>query len=108
MKALGDDPHAYEVFAQVGGPGKPIQNVGSVRGADPALAWQAAKEIYTRREDCSLLWVVPRTAIIAGEPGDALGLAHGSTRRYRLPGYPSGHRRARAKALEAGAPLEAG
>lgn len=108
MKALDDDPHAYEVFTQVGGPGKPIQNAGSVRGADPALAWQAAKEIYTRRENCSLLWVVPRSAIVAGEPSDNLGLAHGSTRRYRFPVYPSGHRRARAKALKAGLPLEAG
>lgn len=108
MKPLDEDEHAYEVFVQVGGSGKPIQNVGSVRGADPALAWQAAKEIYTRREDCSLLWVVPRTAIVASEGHDVLGLRDGSSRRYRLPGYPSGHRRARAKALEADAVLEAG
>lgn len=108
MKPLDDDPHAYEVFVQLGGTGKPIQNVGSIRGADPVLAWQAAKAIYTRREDCSLLWVVPRTAIVASESADAIGLGRGSSRRYRLPGYPSSHRRARASALEPEAVLEAG
>lgn len=108
MKQLDEDPHVYEVFVQVGGAGKPIQNVGSVRGSDPVLAWQAAKEIYTRREDCTLLWVVPRTAIVAGESGDGLGLARGSSRRYRLPGYPSAHRRARERAHEADTVLEAG
>lgn len=102
MKRLDDDPRVYEVFVQVGGSSKPIQNVGSIRGADPVLAWHAAKEIYTRREDCTVLWVVPRTEILASEPADVVTLAHGSSRRYRLPGYPSGRRRARARIVEAG------
>lgn len=92
-----DDDHAYDVFTQVGGSGKPITYIGSVRAADPVLAWQGAKEAYTRREDCTVLWVVPRTAIIRGAPEATLVLGHGSSRRYRLPNYPSGRRRARVK-----------
>ncbi|MEW6470775.1 MAG: phenylacetic acid degradation protein [Actinomycetota bacterium] len=104
MNTANDD-HAYEVFAQIGGPGKPITYVGSVRAADPLLAWHGAKEAYTRREDCTVLWVVPRAAIVRSEPGDTLVLGHGSSRRYRMPNYPSGRRRARAK--QAGKPAEA-
>ncbi|MEW6470712.1 MAG: 1,2-phenylacetyl-CoA epoxidase subunit B [Actinomycetota bacterium] len=79
------DRDAYEVFAQFGGAGKPITYIGSVRAADPVLAWQAARNAYTRREDCSLLWVVPRAAMIRSDPGDALVLRQGSGQRYRRP-----------------------
>lgn len=87
----------FEVFAQLGGSGRPIQHVGSVRGTDPHLAWQAAKEAYARREDCSLLWVAPRSAFVINGPEDSIVLRSGSSRRYRMPKYPSAHRRARAK-----------
>lgn len=91
-----DDRYAYEVFAQFGGAGKPITYVGSVRAADPVLAWQAARDAYTRREDCSLLWVVPRSACTRSDPADGMALRPGSSQRYRMPNYPSSRRRARA------------
>lgn len=95
----GSDPHAYEVFVQLAS-GRPLQYVGSVRGGDPDLAWQAAKEIYTRREDCSALWVVPRASIVTDQPGENLLLTRGSSRRYRMPAFPSSRRRLRARAAE--------
>ena len=95
MPSIDDTPHVYDVFRQTGGSGKPIQYVGRVRGADPELAWQSAKEVFTRREDCTLLWVVPRSSVMRSGPEDEIVLKGGSTRRYRVPGYPSGHRRAR-------------
>lgn len=93
------DAQAYEVFAQFG-TGRPLQYVGSVRGVDGPLAWQAAKEAYTRREDCTALWVLPRTSILTGDEHDPLVLARGSSRKYRQSRYPSSRRRARAKAEE--------
>ncbi|MGK2956221.1 MAG: hypothetical protein ACSLFI_11205 [Solirubrobacterales bacterium] len=90
-----DEHNVFEVFAQFGGSGKPVQYIGSVRGSDAVLAWQAAKEVYTRREDCTLLWVAPRSSFMVSAAEDALGLGRGSTRRYRVPNFPSAHRRAR-------------
>lgn len=97
--ATAAEPAAFEVFVQLGS-GRPLQYVGSVRGYDPVLAWQAAKEIYTRREECSALWVVPRESIVTAAPGEERLLAHGSSRRYRMPAFPSGRRRTRARAAE--------
>jgi|GEM_PF-2937538 len=94
MPARGDHPDAYEVFTQFG-EGKPIQYVGSVRAVDPLLAWHAAKEAYTRRDLCTLLWVVPRDAMIVSTPQDRLVLASGDRMIYRGPTFPSAHRRAR-------------
>ena len=85
----------YEVFVQIGGVGRPIQLVGSVRASDKHLAWQTAKEIYTRRENCTALWVVPRESIFQGEGIDLEVLREGTGRMFRLPGYPSSHRRER-------------
>lgn len=92
------DPHAFEVFAQFGGTGKPISHLGSVRAADPTLAWHAAKEAYTRREDCSLLWVAPRSSITMSTSADATVLTTGRRLTYRLPAFPITHRRAREAA----------
>ncbi len=97
MRVIDDDANAYEVFVQVGGSGKPLQYVGSVRGADPVLAWHAAKEVFTRREDCTQLWVVPRAAVIRSDAEDRIVLSKGSARRYRLASYPSTRRRMRSR-----------
>lgn len=100
MMLTSVDDHSYEAFAQFGGAGKPIQHVGSVRGVDPELAWHAAKEAYTRREDCTLLWVVPRGAIVAGVCKDGQDLeilSSGNRAEFRKPAYPSRHRRGRAQ-----------
>ena len=96
------DDRVYEVFIQASA-GKPIQHVGSVRAGDGVFAWHAAWEIYARREECSLLWVVPRSAITTGADVPDVVLGRGSSRRYRLPTYPSAKRRARLKAARAAA-----
>ncbi|WP_219413763.1 1,2-phenylacetyl-CoA epoxidase subunit B [Pseudonocardia nigra] len=97
MATFGSDPLAYEVFVQIG-VGKAIQHVGSVRGADPDLAWHAAKEIYVRRDTCTLLWVVPRTAILMSDSTDLVSLGTGGRLDYRQPTYPGKHRNARTAA----------
>jgi ring-1,2-phenylacetyl-CoA epoxidase subunit PaaB len=97
----GSDEGAFEVFAQFGH-GRDVCHVGSVRGADAELAWHAAKEIYTRRERCTQLWVVPRTAMLMSDTGDADVLMASQRMPFRKPAFPGGLRRARAKAAEAG------
>lgn len=94
----GGDADAYEVFARFGGWDKPLQHVGSVRGADPELAWHSAKEAYTRREKCFALWVVPRPCVTMSTGEDVVLLQAGGRMTYRLPSFPSGRRRARKKA----------
>lgn len=97
----GRGDNIYEAFAQFGS-GKDIEHVGSVRAADAELAWHAAKEAYTRREKCSLLWVVPRTSILVSDPSDEEVLLSGWDRmEHRGPAYPSAHRRARKERKQA-------
>jgi ring-1,2-phenylacetyl-CoA epoxidase subunit PaaB len=99
----GADADVYEVFARFGGPDEPVRWVGNVRAGDPELAWHAAREIYTRREDCTRLWVAQRSAMVFSEPEDD-GLLRASARMgYRLPGFPGRHRRDRERAAAHGA-----
>ena len=94
MEPAAPEQPCFEVFVQTG-TGKPISHVGSVRAGDPVLAWQFAREIYTRREDATLLWVVNRRSIVDSDGGGRPLLGNGLGRRYRLSAYPSKHRRAR-------------
>ena len=104
----GGDAHVYEVFARFGDdPQEPIRWLGSVRSGDPELAWHAAKEIYTRREDCTLLWVAQRSAMVVSEPSDAEAMRSPSRLGYRVPAFPGRHRRARIKVAAALSAAEA-
>lgn len=94
----GVDADVYEVFARFGDDAQePIRWVGNVRCGDPKLAWHAAKEIYTRREDCTLLWVAQRSGMVVSEPSDAEALRSPRRLGYRVPAFPGRHRRARMK-----------
>lgn len=103
--ATDGEATAFEVFARFGGWEKPLQHVGSVRAGDPDLAWHMAKETYTRRDRCFALWVVPRSCLRISTDRDLVTLGAGGRMGYRLPGFPSAHRRARRKQ---GQPDEAG
>src|SRR5688572_30652768 len=103
----GGDATAFEVFARFGGWEKPLQHVGSIRAADPDLAWHAAKEAYTRREKCVDLRVVSRSCVTMSTEEDATALLAGGRMTYRMPAFPSAHRRARRKAQGAAEAEEA-
>jgi ring-1,2-phenylacetyl-CoA epoxidase subunit PaaB len=96
----GAESDVYEVFARFGAQSEPIRWVGNVRAGDPELAWHAAREIYTRREDCILLWVSLRSSMVFSEPEDVDLLQASKRLDYRLPGFPGRHRRDRVKAAE--------
>lgn len=94
MSAATPVPGGYEVFAQTQ-PGKPLTHVGSVRAADPILAWQAAKDAFGRRDDLSALWVVPQSAIVTRTAADEPALQARSRAPYRQPGAPIRFRKER-------------
>ena len=97
----GSDRDVYEVFARFGDDtSEPIRWLGSVRSGSAELAWHAAKEIYTRREDCTVLWVAQRAGMVTSGPEDAEVLRSPERLKYRTPGSVGRHRRARAQAGE--------
>jgi phenylacetate-CoA oxygenase PaaH subunit len=98
MPAATPVPGGYEVFAQVQ-PGKPLAHVGSVRAADPILAWQAAKDAFGRRDDLSALWVVPQSAIVTETEADEPALQARSRAPHRQPGAPIRFRKQRRSAV---------
>lgn len=98
----GAEADVYDVFVRFGEDRTaPIHWVGSVRSGDPELAWLAAKEIYTRREDPSLLWVARCSEMVKSGPEDAEGLRSAARLGYRIPAFPGQHRRARLNAVAA-------
>lgn len=60
----------WEVFTQKKS-GTPFQHVGSVHAFDKEMALGNARDLYTRRDSPSGLWIVPASEIIAVSPGDA-------------------------------------
>lgn len=113
MPVGNEESGVFEVFAQFGS-GRALELVGTVRSSDTHLAWHAAKEAYTRREHCTALWVVPRSCVLKSDHSDAENLLAGDRNRWRLPGFPSSHRRSRAASSsgsgsdEVSSPLDTG
>ncbi|MDX1912943.1 MAG: 1,2-phenylacetyl-CoA epoxidase subunit PaaB [Saprospiraceae bacterium] len=60
----------WEVFTQKK-TGQPFQHAGSVHAFDKEMALENARDLYTRREKPTGLWVVPATEIVAVDPADA-------------------------------------
>lgn len=46
------------------------RHAGSVHAADPQMALENARDIYTRRQEGISLWVVPSKEIVASSPED--------------------------------------
>jgi ring-1,2-phenylacetyl-CoA epoxidase subunit PaaB len=64
------------------------KHVGSVHAADPIMALQAARDVYTRRGEGLSLWVVPSTAIVASDPSDkAMMFEPTASKIYRHPTF---------------------
>lgn len=54
----------WEVFIQTK-PGQPFKHAGSVHAFDKEMAAENARDIYTRRNEGTGLWVVPSDQIVA-------------------------------------------
>lgn len=60
---------------------------GSLHAPDPETALQAARDVYTRRQEGVSIWVVPSSAIHAFEPEAAVEFYDASHKDYRHATY---------------------
>jgi len=77
----------FEVFIR-SRTGLSHRHVGSIHAADPQMALQNARDVYTRRQEGVSLWVVPSRAITASDPGDKDALFEPAADKiYRHPTF---------------------
>ncbi len=60
----------WEVFTQQK-PGKPYKHSGSVHAYDKEMAIEAARDLYTRRNEGTGLWVVKAEDIVSVQASDS-------------------------------------
>lgn len=60
----------WEVFVQPK-PGKPFKHAGSVHAYDKEMALENARDLYTRRNEGTAIWVVKAEDIVSSQPADA-------------------------------------
>ena len=84
---MDEDWPLFEVFIRSRA-GLEHRHVGSIHAADPAMAIEHARDVYTRRQEGVSLWVVPSAAIIASDPGEAESLFEPARDKvYRHPTF---------------------
>lgn len=64
-----DEWPLWEVFVRSRS-GLDHKHCGSLHAADAAMAIQLARDVYTRRQEGSSVWVVRSEQIVASDPGD--------------------------------------
>lgn len=67
--APGAEWPLWEVFVRSKA-GLDHKHCGSLHAADPKMAIQLARDVYTRRQEGVSLWVVRSDQIVASDPGD--------------------------------------
>jgi ring-1,2-phenylacetyl-CoA epoxidase subunit PaaB len=84
---MSQDWPLYEVFVRSRA-GLEHKHVGSVHAADARMAIEAARDVYTRRQEGVSLWVVPSVQIIASDPQEAEALFEPARDKvYRHPTF---------------------
>ena len=69
MSSTNTEWPLWEVFVRTKA-GLDHKHCGSLHAADPKLALQMARDVYTRRSEGSSVWVVRSDQIVASDPGD--------------------------------------
>jgi ring-1,2-phenylacetyl-CoA epoxidase subunit PaaB len=59
----------WEVFTQKKF-GNPFEHAGSVHAPDKEMALQNARDVYSRRNEATCIWVVPSEMIVSSMPED--------------------------------------
>jgi ring-1,2-phenylacetyl-CoA epoxidase subunit PaaB len=59
----------WEVFTQKRA-GLPFEHAGSVHAPDREIALQNARDVYSRRNEATCIWVVPSNVITSSTPED--------------------------------------
>ena len=77
----------WEVFVRSKA-GLDHKHCGSLHAADPKLAIQMARDVYTRRQEGVSIWVVRSDQIVASDPGDkAMYFDPAEDKVYRHPTF---------------------
>lgn len=77
----------WEVFVRSGS-GLAHKHVGSLHAADAAMALQHARDVYTRRNEGTSIWVVESRNVVASEPADREMLFEpAESKTFRQPTY---------------------
>ena len=77
----------YEVFIRSRS-GLEHKHVGSVHAADARMAIEHARDVYTRRNEGTGIWVVAAAQIVSSSPSDKGPLFEpSSTKVYRHPTF---------------------
>ena len=77
----------WEVFVQTK-PGKPYKHVGSLHAYDKEMAIENARDLYTRRNEGSCIWVVKSEYIVSSETEDSEAFFDPSNdKMYRHPTF---------------------
>lgn len=64
------------------------KHVGSLHAPDAAIAMRNARDVYTRRNEGTSIWVVPSAAITASDPAEKQELFEpAQSKVYRHPGF---------------------
>ena len=64
------------------------KHAGSLHAADAKMAMQAARDVYTRREEGNSIWIVKAADIIASDPANAgENFDPASDKIYRHPSF---------------------
>ena len=84
---MNEDWVLYEVFIRSRS-GLEHKHVGSLHAADARMAIEHARDAYTRRQEGVSIWVVPASAIVASDPGEAEALFEPARDKvYRHPTF---------------------
>ena len=84
---MNQDWPLYEVFVRSRA-GLEHKHVGSLHAADARMAIEAARDVYTRRQEGVSLWVVPSAQITASDPAEADALFEPARDKvYRHPTF---------------------
>ena len=67
---MTENATVWEVFIQSKN-GLAHKHVGNVHAADKVMALENARELYTRRNEGSCIWVVKASEIVSSEPEDS-------------------------------------
>jgi ring-1,2-phenylacetyl-CoA epoxidase subunit PaaB len=87
MSELDNQGDVWEVFIQ-SKPGLAHKHVGNTHAADKEMALQNARDLYTRRQEGTSIWVVPTSAVTVSSPDDAASFYEPSNdKMYRHPTY---------------------
>lgn len=77
----------WEVFVQ-NKTGQPYYHAGSVHAFDKEMAIENARDLYTRRDQTSGLWVAPSSAFISVAPNESAAFFDPNTDKiYRHPTF---------------------